>query len=177
MGVGATHIDHVVVGSNHSEKTARLFSETYGIEIKRTMSRPGTGAHMEFAKLDEVVLEWVDSPDFDALLLDLNYNFKTEGYLEVGRAIEPYDLFVDVRHCVAQFSRRHVAASQPAQCGLDDHQRVADLVGHDRREPAERREPLALRRLALEAGNRIGQRIESRSEQLGVLVFPACGGA
>lgn len=58
MGIGATHIDHVVVGSNHSEQTARLFSETYGIEIKRTMSRPGTGAHMEFAKLDEVVLEF-----------------------------------------------------------------------------------------------------------------------
>jgi galactonate dehydratase len=30
-------------------------------------------------------------PDVD-LLLDLNYNFKTEGYLEVARAIEPYDL-------------------------------------------------------------------------------------
>jgi len=26
------------------------------------------------------------------LLLDLNFNFKTEGYLEVARAIEPYDL-------------------------------------------------------------------------------------
>jgi len=31
-------------------------------------------------------------PDVD-LLLDLNFNFKTEGYLEVLRAIEPFDLF------------------------------------------------------------------------------------
>jgi galactonate dehydratase len=30
-------------------------------------------------------------PDMD-LLLDLNFNFKTEGYLEVARTIEPYDL-------------------------------------------------------------------------------------
>ncbi len=58
MGIGATHIDHVVISSNHSAKTAELFSKTYDIEIKRTMSRPGTGAHMEFAKLDEVVLEF-----------------------------------------------------------------------------------------------------------------------
>ena len=58
MGIGAMHIDHVVISSNHSAKTAELFSKTYDIEIKRTMSRPGTGAHMEFAKLDEVVLEF-----------------------------------------------------------------------------------------------------------------------
>jgi predicted enzyme related to lactoylglutathione lyase len=58
MGIGATHIDHIVIGSNDSAATAKLFSETYGIEIKRVMSRPGTGAHMEFAKLQEVVLEF-----------------------------------------------------------------------------------------------------------------------
>jgi methylmalonyl-CoA/ethylmalonyl-CoA epimerase len=57
-GVKATHIDHVVIGSNRSADTASHFSTAYGIEIKRTMSRPGTGAHMEFAKLDEVVLEF-----------------------------------------------------------------------------------------------------------------------
>jgi methylmalonyl-CoA/ethylmalonyl-CoA epimerase len=57
-GVGATHIDHVVIGSNRSADTARHFATSYDIEIKRTMSRPGTGAHMEFAKLDEVVLEF-----------------------------------------------------------------------------------------------------------------------
>ena len=26
------------------------------------------------------------------MLLDLNFNFKTEGYIEVARAVEPYDL-------------------------------------------------------------------------------------
>lgn len=57
-GVAASHIDHVVVGSNRSADTARHFSTSFGIEIKRTMSRPGTGAHMEFAKLDDVVLEF-----------------------------------------------------------------------------------------------------------------------
>ncbi|MCZ6628044.1 MAG: mandelate racemase/muconate lactonizing enzyme family protein, partial [SAR324 cluster bacterium] len=31
-------------------------------------------------------------PEVD-ILLDLNFNFKTEGYLKVGRALEPYDLF------------------------------------------------------------------------------------
>ena len=58
MGAGATHIDHVVISSNDSAATAQRFSENLGIEIKRTMSRPGTRAHLEFAKLDEVVLEF-----------------------------------------------------------------------------------------------------------------------
>ncbi len=58
MSIGATHIDHIVVSSNDSAATARLFTENLGIEIKRTMSRPGTGAHLEFAKLQEVVLEF-----------------------------------------------------------------------------------------------------------------------
>jgi len=58
QGIGATHVDHVVIGSNRSADTAKHFSTSYDIEIKRTMSRPGTGAHMEFAKLDEVVLEF-----------------------------------------------------------------------------------------------------------------------
>jgi predicted enzyme related to lactoylglutathione lyase len=63
MGIGATHIDHVVISSNHSAQTAEHFSSTYGFPIKRTMSRPGTGAHMEFAKLDEVVLEFAGPGD------------------------------------------------------------------------------------------------------------------
>ncbi len=58
MGIGATHIDHIVISSNDSAATAKLFSENLGIEIRRTMSRPGTGAHLEFAKLKEVVLEF-----------------------------------------------------------------------------------------------------------------------
>lgn len=58
MTIGATHIDHIVISSNDSAATAKLFSEQYGIEIKRVMSRPGTGAHLEFAKLQEIVLEF-----------------------------------------------------------------------------------------------------------------------
>ena len=58
MSIGATHIDHIVIASNDSAATARLFAENLGLEIKRVMSRPGTGAHMEFAKLQEVVLEF-----------------------------------------------------------------------------------------------------------------------
>ena len=58
MSIGATHIDHIVVSSNDSAATAKLFAENFGIEIRRTMSRPGTRAHLEFAKLQEVVLEF-----------------------------------------------------------------------------------------------------------------------
>jgi hypothetical protein len=58
MGVGATHIDHIVISANDSAATATRFAENLGIEIKRTMSRPGTRAHLEFAKLQEVVLEF-----------------------------------------------------------------------------------------------------------------------
>lgn len=58
MGIDATHIDHVVVVSNDSAATAKLFADNLGIEIKRTMSRPGSGAHLAFAKLEEVVLEF-----------------------------------------------------------------------------------------------------------------------
>lgn len=57
-GVGATHIDHVVISSNDAAATAKLFTDNYGIEIKRVMTRPGSGAHMEFAKLREVILEF-----------------------------------------------------------------------------------------------------------------------
>ena len=31
-------------------------------------------------------------PDID-ILLDINYNFKTEGAIRLGRALEPYNLF------------------------------------------------------------------------------------
>ena len=68
--------------------------------------------------------------------------------------------------------RRQVVPAQPAQRRLDDHQRVANLVRDDGRQPSERREPLALRRLALEACDRIGHRVEGRGEQPRVLVFP-----
>ena len=62
MGIGAKYIDHIVIASNDSAATAKLFSENLGIEIKRVMSRPGTGAHLEFAKLDEVVVEFGGPP-------------------------------------------------------------------------------------------------------------------
>ncbi|MGH2608557.1 MAG: VOC family protein [Tepidiformaceae bacterium] len=58
MGVRATHIDHIVISSNDSAATSKLFADNLGIDIKRTMSRPGTRAHLEFAKLQEVVLEF-----------------------------------------------------------------------------------------------------------------------
>ncbi len=58
MSIGATHIDHIVLSSNDSAATAKLFADNFGIEIKRTMSRPGTRAHLEFAKLQEVILEF-----------------------------------------------------------------------------------------------------------------------
>jgi hypothetical protein len=58
MGIGAQYIDHIVIASNDSAATAKHFSETFDFPIKRTFARPGTGAHMEFAKLDEVVLEF-----------------------------------------------------------------------------------------------------------------------
>jgi hypothetical protein len=63
MGIGATHIDHIVISSNDSAATAKLFADNFDIEIKRTMSRPGTRAHLEFAKLQEVVLEFAGPGD------------------------------------------------------------------------------------------------------------------
>lgn len=63
MGIGATHIDHIVISSNDSATVARTFSENFGIEIKRTMVRPGTSAQLSFAKLQEVVLEFAGPPE------------------------------------------------------------------------------------------------------------------
>ncbi|MGH7754519.1 MAG: VOC family protein [Gemmatimonadales bacterium] len=63
MGVKATHIDHIVISSNDSAATAKLFADNLGIDIKRTMSRPGTRAHLEFAKLQEVVIEFAGPGD------------------------------------------------------------------------------------------------------------------
>ena len=68
-----------------------------------------------------------------------------------------------------------VRLPQRVQRRLDDHQRVADLVRDDGREAAERRQPLLLRHLALEARDRVGQRVERRRQQPRVLVVPAAG--
>ncbi|WP_322795981.1 VOC family protein [Tepidiforma sp.] len=61
-GIGATHIDHIVISSNNSEAVAETFARNLGIEIKRTMSRPGTGARLAFARLQEVILEFAGPP-------------------------------------------------------------------------------------------------------------------
>jgi hypothetical protein len=61
-GIGATHIDHIVISSNNSEVVAETFRRNLGIEIRRTMSRPGTGARLAFAKLGDVILEFAGPP-------------------------------------------------------------------------------------------------------------------
>jgi predicted enzyme related to lactoylglutathione lyase len=57
--VGAvTNIDHVVISSGNSGAVANHFRDNLDVEIKRKMTRPGTGAHLEFAKLVDVILEF-----------------------------------------------------------------------------------------------------------------------
>jgi hypothetical protein len=63
MGVGATHIDHIVISSNDSGTVAQTFADNLGIEIKRKMIRPGTSAQLAFAKLQEVILEFAGPPE------------------------------------------------------------------------------------------------------------------
>ena len=55
-------LDHIVVASNDSAATAAHFRDRLGMEIKRTMTRPGTGAHLEFAKLVDVTIEFAGPP-------------------------------------------------------------------------------------------------------------------
>ena len=55
---------------------------------------------------------------------------------------------------------------------FDDHQRIADLVCDDRRKPPQRREPFALRGLALESRNGAGHRVEGRRQQPRIFVLP-----
>ena len=62
MGIGATHIDHIVISSNDSGTVAQTFADNLGIEIKRKMIRPGTSAQLAFAKLQEVILEFAGPP-------------------------------------------------------------------------------------------------------------------
>jgi catechol 2,3-dioxygenase-like lactoylglutathione lyase family enzyme len=62
-GRNVTCIDHVVISSGDSARCAAHFKENLGIEIKRTMTRPGTGAHLEFAKLVDVILEFGGPPE------------------------------------------------------------------------------------------------------------------
>ena len=69
----------------------------------------------------------------------------------VDDAIEPIDFAVDVGGGVADVRRGRAFAGELPQRALDDHQRIADLVRDDGRHAAERGQPLALRRFALEA--------------------------
>lgn len=59
----AHNIDHVVISSNDSAATARWFEDELGLEMKRTMVRPGTGAQLQFARLSDMVLEFAGPPE------------------------------------------------------------------------------------------------------------------
>ncbi len=52
-------------------------------------------------------------------------------------AVEADDLFVDVGDRGLDVGRREIVPAQPAQGRLDDHQRVANLVRDDGREPSQ----------------------------------------
>lgn len=101
MAVDATHIDHIVISSNDSAATAALFAQNLGIEIKRTMSRPGTRAHLEFAKLQEVVLEFAGPGD-------------VQPYDEVKAKLSGFVLAVsDIDAAVASLRERGVDVGDP----------------------------------------------------------------
>jgi hypothetical protein len=101
MAVDATHIDHIVISSNDSAATAALFAQNLGIEIKRTMSRPGTRAHLEFAKLQEVILEFAGPGD-------------VQPYDEVKARLSGFVLAVpDIDSAVASLRERGVDVGDP----------------------------------------------------------------
>src|SRR3989304_8617609 len=83
---------------------------------------------------------------------------------------------VDVGRSLRDLVRSCARTPQRAEGGPDDHERVADLVRDHRREASEGGEALAQRRLALEAGNRLGQGVEGVGEQPRVLVVPGTTG-
>jgi len=56
------NIDHIVVASGDSGNTAAAFEAKLGLEIKRTMIRPGTNAQLAFMKLGEVIIEFAGPP-------------------------------------------------------------------------------------------------------------------
>jgi len=101
MAIGATHIDHIVISSNDSAATAELFASNFGIDIKRTMSRPGTRAHLEFAKLQEVVLEFAGPGD-------------VQPYDEVKARLSGFVLAVpDIDAAVAELRAKGVDVGEP----------------------------------------------------------------
>lgn len=59
----ALNIDHVVIASGDSATVAAHFRDELGLEIKRTMARPGTNSHLEFGKLFDLTLEFAGPPE------------------------------------------------------------------------------------------------------------------
>ena len=90
----------------------------------------------------------------------------------VDDAVQAIDLAVDVVGGVAAVVGRAVGPQQRPQRALDDHQRIADLVRDHGGQAAERRQPLALRGVALRCRHRLGQRVERRRHHRRVLVVP-----
>ena len=107
MSIGATHIDHIVVTSNDSAATAKLFAENFDIEIKRTMSRPGTRAHLEFAKLQEVVIEFAGPGEvqpYDEVRAKLGGFVLAVPDIDLAVA-DPLDDLLEVDRAAAAFAR------------------------------------------------------------------------
>jgi catechol 2,3-dioxygenase-like lactoylglutathione lyase family enzyme len=57
------NIDHIVISSGDSARTAAAFEAELGLELKRKMVRPGTNAQLVFAKPGEVILEFAGPPE------------------------------------------------------------------------------------------------------------------
>ena len=99
----------------------------------------------------------------------------------IGRAKSSTSLTMRLRRVVSSSmsatASRHSDArgrvpAQDRQRRLDDHQRVTDFVRDDGRQPAERRQPLLLRRLLLEPLDRLRHRVERRGQEPRILVIP-----
>ncbi len=86
--------------------------------------------------------------------------------------VEAHDLLVDVPDRLLARVIASLGLPQGPCRGLDDHQRVADLVGDDTGQAAERRQPFALRGFLLETRDGVGERVERRRQQACVFVLP-----
>ena len=80
--------------------------------------------------------------------------------------VEPCDLADDVHGRVVDVVERGALPLQLADGRLDDHQRIAQLVGDHRGDLAERRQPHPQRRLVLQAGDRARHHVEGAVHQL-----------
>ena len=96
----------------------------------------------------------------------------------VDDAIQAFDLAVDIGGRFADVGggcARRASACRSAPLMIISGLRT--LVRDDRRHAAERRQPLALRRFALKARDRIDERIEGRRQQASIFVVPAARAA